>query len=560
MAQACLPRLLLLFLSALFLLAAVVTASSAAAAAAAAENEGKGQWARRIDGGDYKSPAEHQRRRAGHGLVHDILIHRAQPATPATDSNKPARLEDRVVLTVPTPAALFGGSVLEARQGFDNPEEAINSASRSAQQAIAAASQSAREAVQQANDQVRQAQDRQRQAEDQARQANEAATRASASANNAVAQAQASARQEIARAQDAARESASRQIAENLARVTASASAQLASQVASVQASAANAIAAATQSASAAVQNAQQQAQQQIQAARDDANTRIQQAQGTAVSVTQAALAIVGAIIGSSLLTILGFYLFRRYRRNKRRDQAATAATRGGFGREIGYPRQDTLVTTKGLALLNGYSQDVKQPMSPTRPETALTTASGKMGYALGNFGDGAPNFSRVTTSAGSTTAPPSSSSSAASFKKGGVGAPPGSMSVTRRPVPASPMKSPALSLFPPRSRDGSPPGRGGTLPPTPAPARDREPSVASISPSTSNGVPANNDKLGTVDEEETDEVGEGSENWLRRTQTVSPFGHLADSPTEEKDPGWPFMRSASPPPPARLKVKKRVE
>ncbi|OBR06860.1 hypothetical protein CH63R_10980 [Colletotrichum higginsianum IMI 349063] len=555
MAQACLPRLLLLFLSAFFLSAAVVTAS----AAAAAESEGKGQWARRIDGGDYRSPAEHQRRRAGHGLVHDVLVHRAQPPTPASDSNKPARLEDRVVLTEPTPAALFGGSVLEARQGFDNPEEAINSASRSAQQAIAAASQSAREAVQQANDQVRQAQDRQRQAEDQARQANEAATRASASANNAVAQAQASARQDIAQAQDAARESASRQIAENLARVTASASTQLASQVASVQASAASAIAAATQSASAAVQNAQQQAQQQIQAARDDANIRIQQAQGTAVSVTQAALAVVGAIIGSSLLTILGFYLFTRYRRNKRRDQAATAAARG-FGREISYPRQDTLVTTNGLALLNGYSQDVKRSMSPTRPETARTTASGKMGYALSNFGDGAPNFSRMTTFVGSTTAPPpppttsSSSSSAASFKTGGMGAPPGSMSVTRRPVPASPMKPPALSLFPPRSRDGSPPGSGGTLPPTPAPARDREPSVVSISPSTSHGVPVNNDKLGTVDEEETDEFGEGSKNWLRRTQTVSPFGHLADSPTEEKDPGWPFMRSASPPPPARLR------
>ncbi|GJD04739.1 hypothetical protein ColKHC_13564 [Colletotrichum higginsianum] len=543
MAQACLPRLLLLFLSAFFLSAAVVTAS----AAAAAESEGKGQWARRIDGGDYRSPAEHQRRRAGHGLVHDVLVHRAQPPTPASDSNKPARLEDRVVLTEPTPAALFGGSVLEARQGFDNPEEAINSASRSAQQAIAAASQSAREAVQQANDQVRQAQDRQRQAEDQARQANEAATRASASANNAVAQAQASARQDIAQAQDAARESASRQIAENLARVTASASTQLASQVASVQASAASAIAAATQSASAAVQNAQQQAQQQIQAAR---------AQGTAVSVTQAALAVVGAIIGSSLLTILGFYLFTRYRRNKRRDQAATAAARG-FGREISYPRQDTLVTTNGLALLNGYSQDVKRSMSPTRPETARTTASGKMGYALSNFGDGAPNFSRMTTFHDSTTAAANDFVVVVVggvFQNGGMGAPPGSMSVTRRPVPASPMKPPALSLFPPRSRDGSPPGSGGTLPPTPAPARDREPSVVSISPSTSHGVPVNNDKLGTVDEEETDEFGEGSKNWLRRTQTVSPFGHLADSPTEEKDPGWPFMRSASPPPPARLR------
>ncbi|TKW59055.1 hypothetical protein CTA1_13356 [Colletotrichum tanaceti] len=545
MAQACLPRLLLLFLLTLFVLAAVVTAS----AAAADENEGKGQRARWIDGGEYRSPAELERRRAGHGLVHDTLGQRAQPPTPPTDNNKPARLEERVVLAVPTPVALFSGPVLEVRQGFDNPEEAINSASRSAQQAIAAASQSARVAVQQADDRARQAQDRQRQAEDQARQANEAATRASASANNAVAQAQASARQDIAQAQNQARESASRQMAENLASVTASA-----------QASAANAVAAATQSASAAVQNAQQQ----IQAARDDANLRIQQAQGTAVSVTEAALAVVGAIIGSCLLTILGLYLFMRYRRNKRRDQAATATAARGFGREIGYPEQDTLVTTNGLALLNGYSQDVKRSMSPTRPGTAHTTASGKMGYALRNFGDdGAPNFSRMTTFVGSTTAPQSSSSSSASSQMGGMGAPPGPMSVARRPVPASPMKQPALSLFPPRSRDGSPPGGSGMLagsgrtalpPTTPAPARDREPSVVSIPPPSSHAASVNDETLGTFDEEVTDELGEGSKNWLRWTQTVSPIGHLADSPTEEKDPGWPFMRSASPPPPARLR------
>lgn len=257
MVKACLPRIVLLCVLASLVLAAV-----------AAADEGSGRRARWVNnGGDHRSPAEPQRRRrAGHDLVEDLLGKRVLPPTASTDDNKPVRLEDRVVLAVPTPAALFG------RQVIGNPIDAINSASRSAQQAIASASQSAREAIQQANDQVRQAGDRQRQAEEQARQANDAATRASISANNAVVQAQASAKEGILNAQNAAKESASKQVADNFAMVTASAQTQLASQIASIQASAsasaAQAIAVATQSASAAISNAQQQAQQQIQAAR----------------------------------------------------------------------------------------------------------------------------------------------------------------------------------------------------------------------------------------------------------------------------------------------------
>ncbi|KAK1545173.1 hypothetical protein CPAR01_02675 [Colletotrichum paranaense] len=559
MVKACLPRIVLLCVLASLMLAAV------------AAGEGSGRRARWVNnGGDHRSPAEPQRRRrrgAGHDMAEDLLGKRVLPPTASTDDNKPARLEDRVVLSVPTPAALFG------RQAIGNPIDAINSASRSAQQAIASASQSAREAIQQANDQVRQAGDRQRQAEEQARQANDAATRASISANNAVVQAQASAKEGILNAQNAAKESASKQVADNFAMVTASAQTQLASQVASIQASAsasaAQAIAVATQSASAAISNAQQQAQQQIQAARvrgsfvvtpwslrgcvsfktsnlstqDDANLRVSQAQGAAVSVTQAALAVVGAIIGSSLLTILGFYIFTRYRRNKRKDQTARE-----LRREISYPKQNTLMTTNALAINNGYPQDVKRPISPTRPETARTTgSSGGMGYAVSDFGDGQPNFSRQTTFV-SSTAP-----------QMGMGTIQREQSVSRRPVPPSP-KKPPYSLFPPRSRDGTP---ATSLPATPAPARDREkeaPPPLTINPGTGPPPasvqaqaqgPANNEKLDRVDEE-SDEFGEGTKNWLRRTQTVSPFGDLADTPTREKDPNWPFARSNSPPPPTR--------
>ncbi|KAK1977308.1 hypothetical protein LZ30DRAFT_601544 [Colletotrichum cereale] len=503
MVKACLPRLLLLSLLFCFSLAA-------------AAYEEKGRWVRLAEGGDGRLPAEHQRRKTGYEEVADTLGGRAQPPTASTDGSKAVPLEERVVLAVPTPPALFGGSVLKARQDANNPDEAIAAASRSAQQAIASASQSAREAVQQANDQVRQAQDQVRQAQEQARQASDAAGRASSSANNAVGQAQASARQGIADAQDSARQSASRQVAQNLASVTSSASVQIASILSSASASAASAIAAATQSANAVVQSA-----------RNDADSRVQQAQGAAVSATQAALAIVGAIIGSSLLTILCFYLLIRYRRHKRKDQSAR-------GRRL----EDSPAATGGLVTDAGYPQDVKRSMSPMRPETALTTGSGVMGYAVSNFGggDGALNFSRTTTFIGST-AP----------QAGGTGMLQREPSVTRKPIPLaislSPKKPAAFVLFPPKSKDGSP-GLGG-LPSNPAQMRDRGWSVSSTASTAAAPLaptgPAN-EKLGRVDEE-TDEFGEGGKKWLRRTRTVSPFGDLADSPTKEKGTNWPFTR-----------------
>ncbi|KAK1596534.1 uncharacterized protein LY79DRAFT_601032 [Colletotrichum navitas] len=512
MVKACPPRILLLNLFFCFSLAA-------------AAKEEKGRWVRPADGDDSRLPVEHQRRRAGFEELIDVLGGRAQPPTASTDISKLVALEKRVVLAVPTPPALFGGSVLKGRQ---DPNDAIASASRSAQQAIASASQSAQQAIQQAGDQVRQAQDQvrqaqdqARQAQDQARQASDAASRASSSANSAVAQAQSSARQGISDAQNSARQSASQQIAQNLASVTSSASMQIASIQSSASASAASAIAAATQSAIA-----------MVQSARNDADSRVQQAQGTAVSVTQAAVAIVGAIIGSSLLTVLCFYLFTRYRRNRRKDQTARS-----YRRENSYPAQDSPVATKGLAMDAGYPQDVKRPMSPARPETALTTGSGGTGYAVSNFGDGALNFSRTTTFIGST-AP----------QTGGTGVLSREPSVTRKPIPPPLKKPAAFNLFPSTPKEGSF-GVSG-LPSNPASMRDRGWSVSS---SASTAVPTQaptgpaNEKLDRVDEE-TDEFGEGGKRWLRRTRTVSPFGDLVESPNKKKGANWPFTGPGSPP------------
>lgn len=105
----------------------------------------------------------------------------------------------------------------EKRQ-LDNPQEAINAASRSAQQAVASASQSAAEAVRQAQEMVRRAQERADQAIAQAtRDANEASRQARQSADQAIAaasrgadervrQADQSAQQVVRAAQESARQ------------------------------------------------------------------------------------------------------------------------------------------------------------------------------------------------------------------------------------------------------------------------------------------------------------------------------------------------------------------
>lgn len=91
----------------------------------------------------------------------------------------------------------------------DNPQEAINAASRSAQQAVASASQSAAEAVRQAQESVRRADESARQAIAQAtRDASEAARQARESADQAIAQASRGADDRVRQANQSAQQAA----------------------------------------------------------------------------------------------------------------------------------------------------------------------------------------------------------------------------------------------------------------------------------------------------------------------------------------------------------------
>ncbi len=104
-----------------------------------------------------------------------------------------------------------------------------------------------------------------------------------------------------------------------------------------------------------------------------EANTQVQQAQGAAVSVTQAALAIVGAIIGSSLLTIVAFTLILRCRRIKRRKSRLAASSHNNIsypalekssnvGPEPGFFEQPYDSSMSRTDNPNGFPFDLKQP------------------------------------------------------------------------------------------------------------------------------------------------------------------------------------------------------
>ncbi|KAH8899705.1 hypothetical protein GQ53DRAFT_741885 [Thozetella sp. PMI_491] len=145
------------------------------------------------------------------------------------------------------------------------------------------------------------------------------------------------------------------------------------------------------------------QAQAEATAVRNEATTQVQQAQGTAVSVTQAALAIVGAIIGSSLVTILTFTLILRYRRIKRRQSRLAASSRNN----ISYPAlSKTSNAGYGPSMYesnfnnNGFPVDVKEPPraagvgGPMGLQRSNTTSSDgsvptapRVGYASSDYG-----------------------------------------------------------------------------------------------------------------------------------------------------------------------------
>lgn len=241
-------------------------------------------------------------------------------------------------------------------QALSNQLQQLSAQSRSVSQASQQLSQSSQQLSQslqqfsqrlsQTEQQLASARLQQNAAESASRSMSQAAAEASRRADEA----RASADRSISEVMRSASQSASQAISENMASLTSSMGASFSSAISAASQSAA----AVMRSAASRVQQAQADAtalrvsgrwfllhrREVTNLSQNEANTQLQQAQGAALSVTQTALAVVGGIIGSSLLTIACFLLILRHRRKKRRQ---ARHSRGGSVDSsekpiIGYP------------------------------------------------------------------------------------------------------------------------------------------------------------------------------------------------------------------------------
>ncbi|KAK4455112.1 hypothetical protein QBC34DRAFT_465054 [Podospora aff. communis PSN243] len=247
--------------------------------------------------------------------------------------------------------------------------------------AVSRASQQVSQSSQQLSQSLQQVQQRLSETERQfqsIRIGSEQATQASRSLSQQV--------QEQSRQMDELRRSADRAISE----ASRSVSNAMMQNMAQVTQSFGSVLAQATRSAASLVQKAQAEAT----AVRGEATSQVQQAQGAALSVTQTALAVVGGIIGSSLLTVAAFFLILRYRRNKRSasrsnntigypDLKGSSSNATGGGRIGGGYISDDAESVYSTDA-HGYRRDIKTPM-PVAVRTSLAPTPG-IGYAVSYY------------------------------------------------------------------------------------------------------------------------------------------------------------------------------
>ncbi|KAK0701914.1 hypothetical protein B0T26DRAFT_757886 [Lasiosphaeria miniovina] len=121
-----------------------------------------------------------------------------------------------------------------------------------------------------------------------------------------------------------------RSSAESLSSALVHAQASASSAISAVEASAASAVSAARESIASvpAVETSSTTLQTQV-------DSRVQAAQSNAVTVAQTAVAVVASVIGSSIFSLLGFYLFIRHRRAKLKQQEEEQEVNAALDRAI---------------------------------------------------------------------------------------------------------------------------------------------------------------------------------------------------------------------------------
>jgi flagellar biosynthesis/type III secretory pathway protein FliH len=255
----------------------------------------------------------------------------------------------------------------ELRLRFAIPEpqnaDTCQQAEQSASQAIQQASQQASQSIQQASQSIQQA------SQQASQQISQSAAAASRSASQAIQQAQQSASQSIADAQrsvSSAISSASSAISSVQASAasaisqangqmqSAQISASLAQSVASkVVAAATGSVAAAGSSFLSAAAKATQSADASVSAFGAAAASSVSQAslqasasQTQAVTATQAALAIVGSIIASALITILIYFFIARHKKKAKQRSRVQPSPTSAYPSNPKFPVSDQVGTT----------------------------------------------------------------------------------------------------------------------------------------------------------------------------------------------------------------------
>ncbi|KUJ19242.1 uncharacterized protein LY89DRAFT_731651 [Mollisia scopiformis] len=283
-------------------------------------------------------------------------------APSSTFSSQISKTQSQGILITTPPELRLRNPVPEPQNAADcsqadqSASQAIQQASQQASQSIQQASQSASQASQQA---AQSASNAIQQFSNSASQSIAAASRSVSSAVSSASAAVASASSQIASIQSSASAAVSRA---NGSMVNAQASVTLAqAQASSAVMQAGAAVAAATGSAAAAgssflaaASKATQSAQASVSAIGAQASQQVSQAsqqvtasQNAAVTATQAALAIVGSIIASALITILIFFLVARHKKAAKRKRGDPDASLGNvYFSDPKFPISEQAATT----------------------------------------------------------------------------------------------------------------------------------------------------------------------------------------------------------------------
>ncbi|KAK0125719.1 hypothetical protein ONS96_009552 [Cadophora gregata f. sp. sojae] len=317
---------------------------------------------------------------------------RLEPSPTSVMLSRLQYIEEQSALITPPPELRLRSPIPEPQNNADCGEanrsasEAIRQANQSASQAIQQATQQATQSIQQASREASQAAQQAQQSASQAiQQFSNQASQSIAAASRSVSSAIQSADQAIASAKSSADAAIGRANGSMMTAQASASSAQADASRAVLQAGAA--VAAATGSAAAAgssflaaAAKATQGAQASISGINaaaasftSQAGEQVRQSQTTAVTATQAALAIVGSIIASTLITILIYFLIIRHKRIAKRKSRGVKSLNDDYSSDPKFPISDQVGST--IAASNAstkFNETRNGPPTNTSPSLSL--------------------------------------------------------------------------------------------------------------------------------------------------------------------------------------------